>query len=332
MTIDKNAVAKRMKHLDDLLVRARAHPNEAHAGTDASLPPGANRQAVAAAIIFRGGGEPLSLRFPAGQVTAPDAELHAIGIAVGRMGSMEDSVRMTIFTDSMAAANRALDPSVHSGQTHSLAVVRILSRWLSGDPRRTAHFVEVPSSFEWGPQRQAHDFARGLAVAMGRNPWRSLDFVRKQVTTRALSDWQTQFKESSSYRGKNFLELQSLDGEMLLPTYAKGGTWLPKIKGDTALFARATRCILSHAPLGEYYERFNIDAPHACRCGQFQTRRHLLQFCEECTLRPYRGLPRYYETLITFLEENPWAFSFADRPEPEAGGTPAPAAELEGIG
>lgn len=43
-------------------------------------------------------------------------------------------------------------------------------------------------------------------------------------------------------------------------------------------------------------------------------------------------MPRYYETLLLYLEENLWAFSFADRPNPEEGGILPLAAEGEGVG
>ena len=42
-------------------------------------------------------------------------------------------------------------------------------------------------------------------------------------------------------------------------------------------------------------------------------------------------MPVYYDSLIKFLKANPWTFAFADRPEPEADGTPALAAEGEGV-
>ncbi len=47
------------------------------------------------------------------------------------------------------------------------------------------------------------------------------------------------------------------------------------------LVARMTRAILGHAPIGEYFARFNIDEPHGCSCDPavLQTRDHLLYHC-----------------------------------------------------
>ena len=155
-------------------------------------------------------------------------------------------------------------------------------------------------------------------------------FVNKSLR-RLYATGRTSLRALQHSEERTSSRLNPSTGGFLSPSYVKCGTWLAKTKDDVALTARVTRCILSHAPIGEYYERFNIDAPHACRCGQFQTRKHLLQYCEECSDRSYQRMPVYYDSLIKFLKANPWMFAFADRPEPKADGTPALAAEGEGV-
>lgn len=47
-------------------------------------------------------------------------------------------------------------------------------------------------------------------------------------------------------------------------------------------FSRVLQCRTGHAHIGEYYDYFSIDAPHACACGaNYQTRRHILLECEQ---------------------------------------------------
>ena len=246
---------------------------------------------------------------PAGQVTAPDAELYAIRTAVARATQEEWVVQITIFTDSMAAAKRACDPSVHSSQGHSLAVCRTLFKWFEGRPDRTITFVQVPSHMKWALQYRAHEYARGLKVNRGTHPVRSLDYVRKRVTKQALDRWSVIFNGSPKYRGHQFLSLKTLgsEGGPLVPSYANGGTWIAAAGTNVALTARMTRCILAHAPIGEYYSRFNIDESTDCRCGEFQTRDHLLHQCDSCIL-PITGRIQYLPGLAAFLEENSWAF------------------------
>ena len=139
------------------------------------------------AFVFEG---PIDLSgssaWAAGKVLASDAELFAIRNAVLKGSSLEDCDRIVIFTDSIAMAKRAVDPSVHSGQAHSLTVCRKLAAWLSGFPDRKVMFVEVPSKLEWGIQHQAHLRARSLPpIVLGERPETSLDGVRKHVADSA---------------------------------------------------------------------------------------------------------------------------------------------------
>jgi len=55
-------------------------------------------------------------------VTAPDAELFAIRSAITLATQQDNCEKIYIFTDSIASACQAVDPSLHSGQSHSLAV------------------------------------------------------------------------------------------------------------------------------------------------------------------------------------------------------------------
>jgi len=61
----------------------------------------------------------------AGQATALDAELFAIQLGVVKATSF-DIKCIVIITDSLTAARRAVDTSVHSGQTHSLTIVHAI--------------------------------------------------------------------------------------------------------------------------------------------------------------------------------------------------------------
>src|SRR5687767_13668810 len=149
-----------------ILQHARSSPQEVYVSADASLPDNPNLAAVAAAVAYRGVHKIASIRHPAGQVTAPDVELYAIRVAVGQATLEEGVSRITIFTDSIASAQRAVNPSVHSGQGHSLAVCKSLSTWLGGDPHRVINFVKVPSKLGWGAHQEAHGYARGLTVAV----------------------------------------------------------------------------------------------------------------------------------------------------------------------
>ena len=145
-----------------------------------------------------------------------------------------------------------MNPSVHSGQGHSLAVCRALEQWFANGGRSVT-FVMVHSQFEWGPHHEAHEFVRGLPPVGGRHMATSLDSLHKKATATCLDSLSTMF-QNKKYRGHNFLLLQNLDRGIVQLTYAKGGSWLGKVGGRLLVATRMCRSILGHAPIGSYFQ------------------------------------------------------------------------------
>ncbi|KAJ3533031.1 hypothetical protein NMY22_g7503 [Coprinellus aureogranulatus] len=199
----------------------------------------------------------------------------------------------SLLFDSIAMARRAVDPSVHSGQMHSLAVCKALTTWFSGHPERSVSFVETPSKLKWGIHYRAHQHATGLApVRSGGHPATSLDSVRKDAADSALDRWTTMSRDPD-YRGHQFLVLRDLKGKPLPPR----------------MCARFCRAVLNHAPIGEYYVRFNIPEDPECECGcPVQTRRHIFVQCGVLTTG--NRDPKDIRELVGFLVTNPTALGF----------------------
>ena len=89
--------------------------------TDTSVIPSRCMQAVSAAYIWNLGQQVLSSKAPAGRTTAPDTNLFVIRLDVSKATSM-DIECIILITDSLGFARRSVNPSVHSGQAHSLVV------------------------------------------------------------------------------------------------------------------------------------------------------------------------------------------------------------------
>ena len=191
-------------------------------------------------------------------VTAPDAELFAIRSAITLATQQDNCEKIYIFTDSIASACQAVNPSLHSGQGHSLAVCRTLAAWLAKDSSCTITFVQVLSKLEWSIHKEAHDYAKGLISPAGPRPATSLDSVWEAVTKRSQETWTHMF-EDPSYKGCNFLHLECLDGDALKPTYIDGGVWLSPVGDNLSVAVRLFRCILNHVPIGSYYEHFIVE-------------------------------------------------------------------------
>ena len=170
--------------------------------------------------------------------------------------------------------------------------------------------MHTPSTLRWEVQGRAHKRAKGLSVPQGTQVHTSVDAVRETADTDAIAAW-SQLAAQPGYIGRNFFQLERLDGEPLRPTTVKGGPWLLACGNDVALMARLTRCLTGHAPIGEYYDRFNIPESSRCDCGApLQTRTHIICACPVYERKPLPGL---LHSVVGFLKANPLAFAFAPR-------------------
>ncbi|KAK1220941.1 hypothetical protein PQX77_016260 [Marasmius sp. AFHP31] len=211
----------------------------------------------------------------------------------------------------LALAERAVDPSLHSGQAHLLTVCKALNEWFLGDDDREIKFVEVPSGAKWSVHHSAHLFVRGLPrIEAGSAPQTSLDYLCKKATDACRDAWVTRFQEAK-YKGGQFLELNDLKGKPLQSKYTGGGIWLPYIGRTNSLTSRGIRCITNHAPVGEYYCRFHILESEDCRCGRaLETCLHILFRCPQATCM---GPIRYLGDLVNFLDANPGVFAMRNQ-------------------
>ncbi|TFK16361.1 hypothetical protein FA15DRAFT_607482, partial [Coprinopsis marcescibilis] len=306
----KEALEERERVLESKFTMVNEIPNAYIAATDATVPREVRHQAIAGYMVHSSSRMVTKAKFAAGRVTAPDAELYALRAAIIRMIQFDDCNMIMIFTDHIAAAKRAMDPSVHSGQGHSLAMCAELSKWFSGDPEHSIEFVQVPSKLGWDIYLAAHDYVRDTPAVLGRHLETSLDSVRQAVAKSCGDSWISEFQHTS-YRGKHFLQMRDMRDWPLKPCVLKGGTWLSVTATESlATKARMSQCILGHAPLGEYRARFNIDGEIQCRCGTFiETRAHLFGRCS-FTQHSKTDSPRCLGELMDFLWANPRTFAF----------------------
>jgi len=159
-------------------------------------------QAALVYLIYRQGDVVHQARYIAGRVTAPDGELYAIRAAIVKACSLPDVDNITLFTNLIVSARRAVNPSIHSGQGHSLAVCRALEQWFANGGCSVT-FIMVHSCFEWGPHHEAHKFICALPPVGSRRMATSLDSLRKRATATCLDSWSTMF-QNNQYRGHNF--------------------------------------------------------------------------------------------------------------------------------
>jgi hypothetical protein len=240
----------------------------------------------------------------------------AISLGISQATQLEGIKGISVFTDSIALARRAVDPSVHSGQSWSITVCKSLDAWLAADADRTVRFYAVPSKSKWPFHTIVHNHVTKYPrVALGARHTTTLNRVRKDKVEKALEEWRQLFSRTA-YRGRHFLSLKNPDsGNTEQPTYFKGGTWLPHCD-EPCKFARFVRMVTNHAPIGAYRARFfpgDDFESRFCPCGaDFESRHHILTRCPEydySRVTHGRAPCTMYE-LLCFLEDNPRAFSF----------------------
>jgi hypothetical protein len=102
--------------------------------TNASVPTKGKWQAADVAWLWHGRKFLCRTCRAAGRVTAPDAKLYAIWIGLGLATVVPGAKSIKLFTDHFAVVRKAVDPSIHAGQGHSLEVCHMLADWLRADP------------------------------------------------------------------------------------------------------------------------------------------------------------------------------------------------------
>ena len=243
--------------------------------TDASIPTSSRWQAISVAACWVGGHQITSVKSPTGKVTTLDAELFGIRLAISK--ATTTGCKDIIFTDNIPAAKKATDTSIHSGQEHSIAVSRLLRSQFTAYPG--GNFWDCPSDAKWFIQASLHHDAVRTQYPVAEQMRISLDALSQRNSKTCLEEWIVEFSRGET-RGRNFLTLDTEKRTEATPTYAKGGTWMSYLGHSISLYARATRAILNHAPIGEYRARFFPQK--TCPCGQ-SDRRHILTDCPRFT-------------------------------------------------
>ena len=153
-------------------------------------------QAVSAAHIWNLGQQVSSSKASAGRTTAPDAELFAIRLGIAKATSMAIE-HIILITDSLGFARQAVDPSVHSGQAHSLAICSALRSFFSQDYGYRIDFWDCPSKAEWSLYQLVHNDVTNTRVSAKLHPATSIDFLHSKSVISCLDTWRTSFNHST---------------------------------------------------------------------------------------------------------------------------------------
>jgi len=161
-------------------------------------------------------------------ITSIEAELMSICIGlVSALDNIEPSC-VTIITDSLTAVEKIFNLNIDLYQCSIIPIASKIEFFLKRDLCNSIHFWYSPSKAKWSKQA----------------------FVNEEV--KATHQLPTLPSKNS------FLFSKKKDKEQVLkPTYAKGGIWLPIIGGTSnSICARFTCMMIKHAPICKYHQQF----------------------------------------------------------------------------
>jgi len=246
-------------------------------------------------------------------VTSIEAKLMAIRTGLIPVMERDNIHDIIIITDSIAAARKILESKVDSLQNIFIPIISTVDTFLRKDSRNKIHFWYCPSKAKWPRHQLVNDQVKAGKCILAFPSKESHLFSRKKECNNILHEWQESFVNNLK-KGQCFLSFEDEKQQVIKPTYAKEGSWLPFIGFINSLSTRFTHMTTGHAPIEEYRQRFFPHLLTSCPCGEaeVQTCEHIVM---ECNLHDPSTQPCniIINSFVHFLADNPGAFSFDNR-------------------
>jgi len=240
-----------------------------------------------------------------------EAELFTIRCGINQAISIPHIKHIVVITNSLYAAKKIFNSSLHPYQIHSAAITHELREFFNKYTINHIKFWDCPSKENWQLHSVVDKDARSFALVyfLCKSSW---NFSKKHFCDNIVLQWKTLF-QTSDLKERNFLKLLDSDSQPLVPLNIRGGSWLQHFGHSNLLCTRATRAIINHAPIGEYRLRFFPKENFSCPCGLYpiKSRRHILYDCRRFNnyWNPRRDSIGHF---TLFLEFNSRAFSFEE--------------------
>jgi len=243
-------------------------------------------------------------------VTSVEAKL--IAIHTGLIPAIErDNIHdIIVITDSIATAKKILESKVDPLQNIFIPIASAIKTYLKKDGRNKIHFWYCPSRAKWPRHQLVNDQVKASECVPVFPSKESYLFSKKKECDNILHEWQESFANSLK-KGQCFLDFEDEKQQVIKPTYAKGGSWLPFIGFTNSICARFTYITTGHALIGEYRQRFFLYLLTSCPCNEakVQTHEHIIMECDlhDPSTRLYNII---INSFVHFLVDNPGTFSF----------------------
>jgi len=226
--------------------------------------------------------------------------------------NLNNIAKIIVVTDSIHAARKIFDSSVHLYQIQSAAILYELRNFFNHHEDNIIEFWECPSHLKWHLHNRVDKETKSFNLTPLYPYKSSWEFSKKSESNEILNTWKMMFQASNS-KENQFLDLLDDNDNIIEPSYIKGRPWLKVFGHSNSLCACVTRAIMNHAPTGKYRLRFFPREDFKCPCGLYsiESRHHILYECGR--FNGYWNLRRdFLSYFVMFLEFNLSAFTFSD--------------------
>jgi len=295
--------------LDDMVLESSLSPSTAIIVSNASI----KNNVTTSILHMHINNKPLTkMIHHAVHITSTEAELFAIRCGINQATNFDNVFKIIVITNSIHAARKIFELSVHLYQVQSAAILSDLCNFFKCHENNSIEFWECPSHLKWHFYKEVDKETKTFNPALLYPCKTSWDFSKKSKSNDILKVWKMTF-QASDLKGNQFLDLLNNNNDIIEPSYVKGGLWLKTFGHSNSLCVHATRAIMNLAPIGEYRLRFFSREEFKCSCSLYpiESRHHILYECGR--FNSYWNLRRdSLGHFVMFLETNPSAFTFSD--------------------
>ena len=213
----------------------------------------------------------------AGNVISTEAELFAIRCSINQAVNIQEISKIIVITDSIHAAKRIFNPSLHPYQIYLVFISNKLRKFFLLSSSNSIKFWECPSRCSWSlhkvVDRETKQFCHTLLFPC-KLSW---DFSKKSECDNIIKNQKMTF-QASDLKGCHFLNLINNDDNLIKLSYVNGRLQLKYFGHSNSLCARSMRAIVNYTPISEYRLRFFPQEEFKCPCGLYpiKTRQHIL--------------------------------------------------------
>jgi len=151
-------------------------------------------------------------------VISTEAELFAIRCSINQAINIQEISKIIVITDSIHAAKRILNLSLHPYQIHSVFISNKLRKFFLLSSSNSIKFWECPSWCSW-PLHKAVDRETKRFCHIPLFPCKlSWDFSKKSECDNIIKNWKMTF-QASDLKGRHFLDLINNDDNLIKPSY-----------------------------------------------------------------------------------------------------------------